>query len=148
MDIEQYQWMAEAISLALTIPTIILGIGVLIHWGPAAWEMFKAKSLDSNGWLIVGVVVAFLGSVLDNLYWSIPWASSFLSIGPTDALMENGVFFNIFFRQLSGIAAAYCHLKASVLSSSDGARKVNQLVAVSYIMAVALVTVLFLYKAA
>lgn len=127
---------AEAVSLAMTIPTVMLGLGVVYLWGGAAIKSLKDKTLDSHGWFILGVVVSFVGSVLDNLYWAIPWTSSFIGSDNTSFLMSIGVYFNIFFRQGAGIFAAYCHLKAADLSSTTPSRIANRLLAISNILAV------------
>lgn len=110
------QEVSELVSLALTVPTVVLGCIVVYLWFPHAKSdeglMFDFKNFTAPQWFIAGVTIGFIGSVLDNLYWSIPWMSAFLGLGIKDQLMDAGVFFNIFFRQTCGIMAAYCHLMA------------------------------------
>lgn len=147
MDLAEYNLIAEAISLAMTFPTVILGLAVVYLWGPPAWKAMRSGTLDAQGWFIVGVVTAFIGSSLDNIYWFFPWAASFLGLEVTDSLMTNGVFFNIFFRQMAGIVAAYCHLRAAAESSKGKIRSVNYLMAASYAIGVVAVGCLFMARA-
>lgn len=124
---------AELVSLALTVPTILLAIGVVYLWGPAARRAWSNRPLTADGWFIVGVVVAFVGSIFDNLYWSIPWTASYIGHQGAPDLMSCGVYFNIFSRQLAGIVAACCHLRAAKLANVRGRKVVNVLIAGSYI---------------
>jgi len=104
------------LSGGLTVVTIFLAIVVMVKWKAAAKDaLFKKTELESVQWLIVGVWFAFLGQTLDNFYWLITWTSHYFSThgALTTWLFENGVFFNIPFRQALGIFAAYCHLKSA-----------------------------------
>ena len=67
----------------------------------------------------MGVTIGFVGSLIDNLYWAIPWSLDFIHHPATDAWIKFGVYFNIFDRQLAGIAAAYCHVRAAVEFTDD-----------------------------
>ena len=133
---------AEIISLTLTPPTVILGFGVLFKWFKPVVTSLKSKTLKAYDFFLLGVFVSFVGSIVDNLYWSIPWSSSFIGTEYTDYLMSIGVYFNIIFRQCSGILAAYFHLKAADLYADKPSRIVNTLLGYSYLSAVALSTTL------
>jgi hypothetical protein len=124
---------AELVSLALTVPTVFLAIGVVMLWGPAAKDAIKSRPMTAEQWFITGVVVAFLGSVGDNVYWSIPWTASYTGSKHTDYLMSSGVYFNVVLRQTAGIIAAFCHLRAAQLTSASRTRFVNWLLVGSYI---------------
>lgn len=143
MEYEDYYLVAKSISLAMTAPTVILGAGVIYMWGPASIRAVRTNTLDAQGWFVIGVIVAFLGSVVDNIYWSLPWTASFFEMDATGDLMEVGVLFNIVFRQTSGIFAAYCHLRAAAESSRRRIRAVNYLMAVSNFSAVLVIAVLW-----
>ena len=130
------QQAAELVSLAMTIPTLVLGMGVICVWGKAALSAMRRDTLDSHGWFILGVVGSFVGSVLDNLYWSIPWAHALLESQSTYDLMNMGVYFNIFFRQGAGIFAGFCHLKAADMSNTRPTKIANTLLAYSNLLAV------------
>tara|TARA_R110000737_G_scaffold352662_2_gene399635 strand:+ start:734 stop:1186 length:453 start_codon:yes stop_codon:yes gene_type:complete len=124
----------ELVSLALTIPTVILGVAVVVQWWPAASLAARSrKLLTGSEWFIVGVALSFAGSVVDNLYWSTAWVESFLygDITATWAF-QNGAWTNIVFRQGVGIFAAFCHLRAAELATTPSSRFVNRLLVVAY----------------
>ena len=126
---------AEMLSLTMTIPTVVLAIAVVYLWFPAARAALRADSKDAQQWFILGVVFGFIGSAVDNLYWFLPWSASY--IGETEIfhkLTNAGVYFNIFMRQGLGIAAAYCHIKASEMSSIQNIKFVNRLIVCSYLV--------------
>jgi hypothetical protein len=125
--------LAELISLSLTLPTLVLAAVVVYIWGPSVY--IRPKS-DSE-WFILGVVAGFIGSFLDNLYWSVPWTSSFLGLEYTSTLMMSGVYFNIFFRQGLGIFAGYCHLKAANSRDAGRMSSLNSILAYANLAGVA-----------
>lgn len=105
----------DLISSGLTIITILLAMVVVYHWRDSVCEAVTAKNtLTAEQWLVVGVTVSFLAQSLDNGYWLIAWSSNLISPeGEAKAwLFKNGTMFNLFFRQLPGIFAAYCHIRA------------------------------------
>ena len=110
------QEVSELVSLALTVPTVVLGCIVVRLWWPHTKSdrgiRFDFGNFTGPQWFIAGVTIGFVGGVLDNLYWSIPWAASFFGFDIKGVLMDAGVYFNIFSRQICGIMAAYCHLMA------------------------------------
>lgn len=140
------QWEAELITLSMTIPTIVLGLCVLSRWGKPAWAAFKSRKLDSTEWFVIGVFIAFLGYVLDSLYWCIPLALSIFGIQHSCAAMQELLVYNLMFRQVAGLASAYCHLKAADLSSSRSSRLTNTVVAFSYLTVCILAAVFGLLK--
>ena len=130
------QALAEAVSLFLTWPTILLGAVVVIKWGRAAWEAFCVKRGErtSTQWFILGVAVAFMGSVVDNGYWGLAWTAHTMDHPQKMNLFASGVYFNIPFRQLAGAYAAYCHLKAYTTVEAEGDVKTKRLVVVSLLL--------------
>ena len=137
---------AALISLALTVPTVMFAVAVLCIWGKEALRVFKAGPSNPMEWLIIGVVIAFLGSVVNNLYWGFAWSHTYLSgqeLDPTIAHM--GVVFNIFFRQVCGILAAYCHLKSYTELKKDSNLNANLWIS-SSIVGVVYVMLLSLFK--
>lgn len=108
------QDVAELISLALTWPTIIGAGLVLMLFGQRALISLKEKQKSASDWFSIGIATGFLGGVLDNLYWSVPWTALYLGLSFDGYLVEIGVFFNIFFRQAAGIVAAYCHSRSAI----------------------------------
>lgn len=119
---------AELTSLGLTPQTIISAAAVVVMWLPAAIRAFNTHPGQRNDrqWFLIGVSFGFVGQLLDNGYWSLPWSASFIDHPAQTELFANGVYFNIVFRQSIGIYAAYCHLKAAEISGG-GRRFVNKL---------------------
>jgi hypothetical protein len=118
------------LSGGLTVVTILIAIFVMVKWQSATKDaLFKKTELESVQWLIVGVWFAFLGQTVDNIYWLIAWTSHHFSNhgALTVWLFENGISFNIPFRQALGIFAAYCHLKAAQSIVSAGEFKLNKI---------------------
>ena len=124
----------HVLSGGLTIVTIFLAVAVMLKWRLAAEEAaFKKTQLTSVQWLIIGIWVAFLGQTVDNLYWLIAWTSHHFSNHGTLTtwLFDNGIFFNIPFRQTLGIIAAYCHLKSAQSIASAGDVKLRRVLILS-----------------
>jgi len=136
-------YLAEMLSLVMTIPTVILAFAVIYLWMPAACVAAKDKDRSANQWFILGVVGGFIGAAMDNLYWFLPWSASF--VGESEAF-ENltliGVYFNVIFRQGLGIFSAWCHIKAAEMSSVKGIIFVNKLIVSSYLIGILYVTLI------
>lgn len=112
---------AEGLSIFLTSPTIWLGIGILHLWGPSALRTLHKNSdnRDASEWLILGITVAFLGSVFDNGYWGIVWSASFSGSDKFGGLMTYGPLVNVVVRQAAGIYAAHCHIMAYITITNN-----------------------------
>ena len=110
----KYHELSELISLWWTVPTVVLGAKVVLLWGNSALKALKMNPCDrtSSDLFIIGVFIGFLGSIFDNLYWSIHSTADYLNLEISKDLMKAGVYFNIFFRQLSGTLSAYFHIKS------------------------------------
>jgi len=143
MDIHD---LAEITSLVLTTPTIFLSVAVVWLWAPSAVRAVRAGLASGDDWFILGVTLGFVGSSVDNLYWSLPWTASFLSHPWADPLFESGVYINVPFRQGFGICAAYCHLRAAEVSLKGPARILNKLLVASYVLSFALLAALLSAK--
>jgi len=110
--------MIDVVSGGVTVLTILIGMAVVQHWGRAAKRAVTSEQkLTSEQWLIIGVVVAFVGQTLDNVYWLVTWTAHYFDATSllTTTLFENGMLANIPFRQACGIVAAYCHVHAAVM---------------------------------
>lgn len=106
------QDVAELISLGLTLPTISLAwLVVWLFYNPAA-SAFLLRFRSAAQWVALGITIGFAGAIGDNAYWMLPWTAKYLKLGISDSLVDYGVFFNIFFRQLAGILAGYCHARS------------------------------------
>lgn len=137
------QELAEVTSLALTVPTVVLGVAVVVIWGPHAWRAIRAGMTRGDEWLVLGVVLGFVGAVGDNLYWGAAWGSKLLGLEGADSLFAHGVYANIPLRQGLGVAAAFCHIKAGQENMPKLRRVLNLLILSSYAIA-ALGIVLYL----
>jgi hypothetical protein len=114
----------EILSLGLSVVTIILCLSVVLVWRkPALMAIRGEKPIDAQGWFIIGVFVGFVGESLDNLYWLIPWTSSYLGLEATSDLMDFGVYPNVPFRQILGSFAAYCHIRSHFTFSGNKDRR-------------------------
>lgn len=101
------------ISLSLTFPALFFCILVIMVWGKdSVNSLFKDKS--PSDWLIIGVLLGFIGFFIDNLYWGVWWSLDYFSIYSDlkELLIKYGILVNIMFRQVLVIAAGYCHIKA------------------------------------
>ena len=137
----EIQKVSEAISLGLTVPTIILSLAVVRAWGPRVWFAIRHGQMTDAQWLILGVSISFVGAFMDNLYWAIPWTLHFISSEHADFFFMLGVHFNIFFRQSTGILAALCHLR-SFYAGRRGYRSLSFLLLAAHIVGVAYVVIM------
>ena len=131
--------MIDIISGGLTVLTILMGVLVLVHWiKPAATALKSRRKISSEQWLIIGVVVAFIGQTLDNSYWLITWTANYFDSESTLThwLFDNGPAANLPFRQVCGIVAAYCHVYAAVMIDEIKTQKFKTLVLISSIVGV------------
>lgn len=91
-----------------------------MRWAPSCRRILTERKIDATGWFIIGVAIGFMGGAMDNLWWGLAWSQAYLSDSTEVWLFVNGVFSNIPFRQIAGIAAAYCHIRSKLAYSSDG----------------------------
>ena len=113
----------------MSVPTIVLALVVVYLWGPTAVRSLRASTKTGQDWFIVGVALGFIGSALDNSYWVIPWTMDYLGHPQSMDYMYQGAYFNIFFRQGLGMAAAFCHIKAARMSGVAKSWRLNILLA-------------------
>ena len=137
----EIQKVSEAISLGLTVPTIILSLAVVRAWGPRVWFAIRQGQMTEAQWLILGVSISFVGAFMDNLYWSIPWTLHFISSEHAEYFFMLGIHFNIFFRQSTGILAALCHLR-SFYAGRSGYRSLSFLLLLANIAGVAYILIM------
>ena len=138
------QNIAELISLGLTFPTVVLAFAVIYTWLPSARAAWSNTAKTGKDWFLLGVAIGFVGAALDNIYWFMPWTAAYMGHEAFQTLTNAGVFFNIFFRQGLGIAAAYCHLKAAEVSSAKQLKIVNSLLIASHLVGFAYAMLLIL----
>lgn len=146
-----YQNIAELVSLGLTVPLTLLGIWVVRLYWRASLEALSSNCKTSIQWFAIGITVGFLGSSIDNFYWTIPWTASYLELPATAELVNVGTYFNIPFRQLCGIIAAYCHVRSALEfmhaeDSDSGVGRLNKWVLLWLIFGAILASIMMLLK--
>lgn len=119
----------NAVQISLTAVFIVACCLLLNIWGPLVLSAFRAvgwrfwrawQKWDADEWLGVGIVIGFGGNILDNIYWGITWLTVQYDLPQEDFFMGNGPLANIFFRQIIGIIAVYCHIHAAKMIHDAG----------------------------
>ena len=110
------------------------------------WASIKGGVLDSTSWFIIGVFVGFAGFVLDSLYWCIPLFLSLFGVEAHCDVMRGLLPYHLIVRQCAGVAAAYCHLRASDEADGGLCRMTNRLVAASYMTVAVVASVMWCIK--
>lgn len=157
--IKGFDGLAELISLGLTVPLVVLALNVVRIYGVNALKtavaISKKRSISSVEWLVLGIVVSFIGAIFDNLYWGAAWTAEYLDLEAKRALFSFGVYANIPFRQIAGMLAAYCHCVISEEEQKTNAKFVlvprifddlSKIVWVSFVLAVLLILTLVTFK--
>lgn len=137
---------ANLLSLGMVFPTVMLGSIVLYMWFPSTIKALRKYNRIAEDWFILGVFAGFIGAVAYSLYWALYWLSSYMDLGIAEALSENGIIVNICARQIMGILAAYCFIKASEASYARGSQSVNRLLIACNLVGVALMIFFFIIK--
>lgn len=139
---------AEFVSLCLTAPTILLAWLVVWNYWPRAkaaiQTMRRGEHTTEVDLLVVGIAAAFIGGMLDNIYWGITWTTEFLGHPSRDAWFAHGAMSNIPFRQLTGIGAAILHLWPVVVGRKRRNRYITWVAVATLITSVALISERFL----
>lgn len=133
----------SVISLILTVPLLVYCLVVLVIWGSEGFLIFfkKPNTRSSIEWLLLGVITGFTACFADNLYWAIAWSFEFVGIEP-NKLFIYGALPNIFFRQLLGIYAAYCHIKSFCVHKGIKGLKKQWIFCISALIGVIIVCIL------
>ena len=74
----------------------------------------KLKPDSMPAWLILGIVISFVGELADNLFWNGAWAAYHARGVDHEKWMRYGPVSNSIFRQLFCVAAAMCHVIPAV----------------------------------
>jgi len=137
---------ANLLSLGMVFPAVMMGIIVLYMWYPSAIESFRKYNRDADDWFILGVFAGFIGAIIYSVYWFVYWIATYMDLSIAAALSQNGIIVNICARQVLGILAAYCFIKASELSYHRGSKSVNRLLIACNLVGVALMIFFFIIK--
>jgi hypothetical protein len=144
IDPEATKKAAELISLVLTVPCVVMAVGVLVLWGKDAYGASRKVNRTAAEWFILGVAVSFVGTALDNIYWTIPWTFHYFDSPKSDFWIKWGPVFNIFFRQLCGILAGYCHIKSAIGHGAAKKSTMDYMIRVSAVIGVTYAAILIL----
>lgn len=102
------------VSIALTIPFLCYCIEIAYLWWPAFKRSFRSEGINAaSSKLARGIWIGFVSNFLDNLYWGVTWLAFILKWQIAPILLGFGPFFNVFFRQAGGLAAAREHVDAA-----------------------------------
>jgi len=101
------------LSLGLTPLTIISCFVVVALWYKSALRSYRKDEREDIDWFIIGVVIGFVGSSVDNMYWGVAWSADFVRSDSAAEIFKGGVYSNTFFRQACTAIAALCHIKAA-----------------------------------
>lgn len=118
---------ATLLSLALTPATIYLSIWVCYLWWSEATSGWHSDSRSPQDYFVMGVFISFAGGAVDNTYWGLAWTAHYLGLVVTSKLFDNGVLFNLPFRQVTTALAGYFHVRASIEMAADRAHKTTGL---------------------
>ena len=108
----------------------VLSIGVLLHYFSQQWFRENAR-WQAYDWLLAGICISFLGKILDGIYWHATWSALQNKAPSADALLADGTFWNLWFRQLPIIVASACHLRAAWLVYDEAPRRCCLIAAVA-----------------
>lgn len=101
------------LSLGATPLAITSCLGVIYIWFKPALRSIFVSDRTEVQWFMLGVIIGFSGSLIDNIYWGLAWTADFTSHELREWLFRNGVYQNSISRQLATIVAGLCHIKAS-----------------------------------
>ena len=100
-----------------TLIIYVLCVFVILHYKNGF--SFYGKSWKCYDWLILGILISFIGKVIDAMYWQVTWTSYLKDTNLKQVLLDYGAGANLPLRQLPIVLACICHLKAAQLSISD-----------------------------
>lgn len=101
----------DILTVALSLPAVLMSLMVIRHWLPQARRAFQERR-DAADWLILGVTVSFSGVAVNMSWWAAYWFSRVWDHGSQAFLLDTGSIVNLFSRQGAVLVASYCHLKA------------------------------------
>lgn len=146
--IDYFAEFAALVSLGATVPAVTMSTYVIVEWAPKAYKSLlkQPKFKTSGDWLILGVVLGFIGYDGDSTYWAFPWTASYLNLDSQEVLFSSGVYFNVVLRQGLGILSAFCHLKASELAKNKSKKWAFNIFSISTMVGFTCATILALMK--
>lgn len=151
LNYESTRVLVELQSIAWTFPVVVLCFFVVKesykHVKNFLLGSLKEKKSFSRKmkWLISGIFIGFLGNLVDNFYWALPWSLNYLNDPHTKFLQDFGCFPNLLFRQIMTTVAAYCHIRAFIYpNKQDCSKTLNAILIISLLGGQVFVTCLYL----
>lgn len=116
---------AELINIAqvgLTVAFLLCCWLLLTTWRDGFDKALSVshRQWKPEDWLVVGIVIGFAGNFVDNLFWGVHWLFDLYDHPATPEILAWGPTSNIVFRQIPGIVAVYCHLRAAATLADAG----------------------------
>lgn len=108
------------LSIFLT-PALLIASSVVIYLlYPSFKKATKTVNKDAIQWMIIGIVMNFIGTLFDNLWWFFAWSYNYIDATGVekDFFFSYGVYSNTIFRQVFGIVGALCHVYAGTIQAS------------------------------
>lgn len=150
---EQFYSFVTLLSLAATVPALMISALVVITWHKEFILFRSSKNPTSSQKLIGGIYRGFVGSFIDNLWWGFAWTFNYIGLEFwRDVFFAYGVFCNVIFRQGALIWAGWLHIDAendsreTVEEVQRARRRTKRLVISSAIIGVLSVFALMLIK--
>ena len=115
---------AEFLSVWFSIPALAVSILLLMRYGGSSLitlrQLFsgRRKKIKPAQWIALGICICFLGSIVDNSYWLMPWGLKLAGMD-YEELFNFGVYVNIPFRQAPLLVGGGLHVLAEALRHSD-----------------------------
>lgn len=118
-----------------TLIIYVLCAFVILHYKKGfSLRIGNWKAYD---WLLLGILISFVGKILDAMYWQVAWTSYLKNTSLKQSLLDYGTAANLPLRQLPIVLACICHLKAAHLSIADSYSK-NKLAFYSMLIGICL----------
>lgn len=119
------------VSLILTPGALIVSGLVIWHWSKPALKAVRSGTMAAYDWLVIGILISFIGFFGDVSYWDIAWHMDFTGHPSRDWWFRHGPVSNVIFRQSAGLAAGLCHaIGAYMLIKARPARRIASLLAI------------------
>jgi len=138
----------ELFSLCLTPVVLASCIIVMATYTGSSFNVLTTtpfRRISATQLLIIGVSFGFLGKLLDNAYWTIPWMCKFFDSPNRWFWFENGIIANVHFRQGITIVSAIFHVLAAYKFSDIKDSLIPSFIASAVIASVAYMIFVYIF---
>lgn len=111
MPVTLTKW-AQLVSIGIGPMVICSIVAVLYIYGRKVGRILSEEraGFQPTEWLILGIVIGFLGALFDNIFWNAAWLANWLKLPAREALFDAGPVSNVAFRQTFKVVSATCHI--------------------------------------